>query len=148
MQFKIMFTKCIFLISENSVGKQKAVGFHVAITNWSLNAPKTIPFNKILHNSGNGWNQTTHKFVAPARGLYSFTLTVLNERNNELFASIKLQGRKIQGAYAVGDRHGNSGTASVVVELNKNQEVSASIDNGQMHGNHWTHFVGFLIHAI
>ena len=128
--------------------KQRPVGFHVAISVSSLNAAKTIPFNRILYNSGNGWNQSTHKFVAPVRGLYSFTLTVLNQQNNYLSASIKIQGSKIQGAFAAGDQHGNSGTASVVVELNKNQEVSASVDIGQMHGNSWTHFVGFLIHAI
>ena len=142
--YKISFYR-FFFISETSIGKQKAVGFHVAITSVSLNAPKTIPFNKILQNSGNGWNQATHKFVAPVGGLYSFTLTVLNQLNNELYAFIKIQGRNIQGAYAVGGQHGNSGTASILVELNKNQEVSASIDKGQMHGNGWTHFVGFLI---
>ena len=128
--------------------KQRAVGFHVAISVSSLNAPKIILFDEILYNSGNGWNQSTHKFVAPVRGLYSFTLTVLNEQNNKLYASIKIQDRNIQSAHAAGDQHGNSATASVVVELNKNQEVSASVDIGQMHGNSWTHFVGFLIHAI
>ena len=128
--------------------KQRPVGFHVAITSWVLNESTTIPFNRILYNSGNGWNQSTHKFVAPVRGLYSFTLTVLNQKNYYLYASIKIQGREIQRAFAAGDQHGNSGTASVVVELNKNQEVSASVDIGQMHGNSWTHFVGFLIHAI
>ena len=143
-----MFIKIFFFKTESSIVKQRAVGFHVAFTSRSSNAPKTIPFDKILYNSGNGWNQPTHKFVAPVRGLYSFTLTVLNERSNELFASIHVQGRHIQGAFAAGDQHGNSGTASVVVELNKNQEVSASVDIGQMHGNSWTHFVGFLIHAI
>ena len=138
----------IIFISETSIGKQTAVGFHVKILTWSLGGPKIIPFNQILQNSGNGWNQSTHKFVAPVRGLYSFTLTVLNERSNELFASIHVQGRNIQGGYAAGDRHGNSGTASVVVELNKDQEVSAFLDKGHMHGNNWTHFTGFLIQAL
>ena len=138
----------IFFITETSIGKQRSVGFHVAISGSSIHAPKTIPFDRILHNSGNGWNRYTHNFRAPVRGLYSFTLTVLNEGNNELYAYIKIQGKNTQGAYAADDQHANSGTASVVVELNKSQYVSAYISIGQMHGNDWTHFVGFLIHAI
>ena len=123
------------------------MAFHVAFSKYQTASQAIIAFDQVLYNSGNGWNESIYKFVAPVRGLYYFTLTSLNNRRNQAWTSIRVDGRITQRTFAVDDAHGNSGTASVVVELNQDQHVSANLDRGEMHGNSWTHFVGFLIHA-
>ena len=86
-------------------------------------------------------------FVAPVSGLYSFTLTIMNKDRNQAWASIYMDQTRLQKTFAPGDEHGNEGTASEVVKVNKGQHVYANLDRGHLYSdvNQWSHFVGFLL---
>ena len=83
-------------------------------------------------------------------GLYFFTMTILNTGRNLAWASIYLDKRVLQRAYAPGDEHGNEGTATAVVKVNKGQHVYCYLDRGYLFSDvhQWSHFVGFLLQRL
>ena len=131
-------------------GQNPIVAFHVTLNHPKSNPPSVIRFNRVLYHYGNCWNPVTHVFVAPVSGQYFFTMTILNTGRNLAWASMYLDKRVLQRAYAPGDEHGNEGTASAVVKVNKGQHVYGYLDRGHLYsdGHQWSHFVGFLLQRL
>ena len=129
--------------------RQSAVAFQVALSKTHVPASK-IAFDKIIYNYGNHWNRITHSFRAPTKGLYSFTLTIMNgHRSSAAWAQINRGSTNIQRTWA--RSFGDVASASAVVLLNAGEYVSARHGGGLIDSNridHWTHFVGVLIHRI
>ena len=74
-------------------------------------------------------------------------MTIMNDSKHHTLASLFLDKTILQTAFAPGDAHGNGGTASAVVKVNKGQHVYGFLHSGHLHSgnNHWSHFVGFLL---
>lgn len=55
------------------------IAFSVGLTFHMCNtATKIVPYDHVIRNHGGGYDQSTYQFVAPVRGLYSFTVSLLS----------------------------------------------------------------------
>ena len=126
------------------------MAFHVALSGTQSAAGKVV-FDKIISNYGNCWNSVTHTFKAPVKGLYFFTVTIMNGNKEQIYVKI-MRGKSIlQYARADGAHLYNMGTASVVVLLNAGEHVyGQKSHHGIVHGPtaQYPHFVGYLIQKI
>ena len=127
--------------------KETVIGFHIALTkSWSSSG--NVAFDKVILNYGNCWSTKTHRFTAPAKGLYLFILNIMNGQTSSSWAAIKHGGVILQRAHSYG--HVNVGAASALTFLEKGGQVYVERLGGVLYGSSglWTHFVGFLIHKI
>ena len=126
-----------------------AVGFQAALGKRHTPSSK-IAFDKVFYNYGNHWNNVTHTFKAPVKGLYSFTLTIMNgNRILPAWAQISRGDVSIQRCWA--RDFGDEATATAALVLNAGELVSAKHGGGIIDSNdhdHWTHFVGYLVHKV
>ena len=116
----------------------------------TIPAGEIIPWDKVLNNVGNGYNGTTHKFIAPMDGTYMFTVTVMNARAG--YAYLRMDFGLDHGctALAAGDNH-QTGVCTHTLQLTTGQEVRVVNSGGsgaaQYNGNGATTFAGLLVHA-
>ena len=84
------------------------------------------------------------------KGLYFFTVTIMNSGKLQIYVQIMRGSSKLQIARADGAHLYNMGTASVVVLLNAGEHVYAKFHHGVLYSNQalYTHFVGYLIHEV
>ena len=106
-----------------------------------------VPWDGILDNVGDGYNETTHKFTAPVTGIYQFTITVMNSDVFLTYLFMAVDGAHVCKALAVHDGR-QTGVCSRVVRLNAGQEVWAENKRDfdmSYYGNGYTSFSGVLL---
>ena len=52
-----------------------------------------IPFDIIMSNIGNGYNENTYKFRPPSNGTYEFTLQIMTTQNSYARGEITVNGQ-------------------------------------------------------
>ena len=123
------------------------IGFHVALTKaWSGSGK--VAFNRIISNYGNGWNNITHIFNVPTKGLYFLILTVMNARSASAWSWLMRGSSRVALANADGRHPYNVGTVSTVLLLDAGEHVYAQRGGGTLHSGssaHYTYLAGFLI---
>ncbi|KAL3831527.1 hypothetical protein ACJMK2_023268 [Sinanodonta woodiana] len=106
---------------------------------------QTVIFDHTRVNEGNCYDSSTGRFKAPARGLYSFSLTVLATITQGINLLIMKDNEEIGRVFS-GD---GSGSAMVVTVIEKGQVVYVKEFPGHsetVHGSHWSIFTGLLLH--
>ena len=123
------------------------VGFHVALSkDWTGSG--NVPFDKIICNHGNGWNNITHVFNVPTKGLYFLILTVMNTGTSSAYSWLMRGSTQLGQAWADGRHRYNVGTVSTVLLLNAGEEIYVQHGGGTLHSgspSHYTYLAGFLI---
>ncbi|XP_052066209.1 cerebellin-2-like [Mytilus californianus] len=130
----------------------KTVGF-LAKSSKSLsnvNKGSTVIFDKVVTNTGSGYDASTGQFVAPYEGLYYFTWTTLSYHsklfptqllhNDNIIAANYLDGRGLSSGYA-------SATQSILLHLAAKDKVCIKTERAgtYMSGGKWSTFSGFKI---
>ena len=125
------------------------MAFHVALTK-SQSSNGKVEFDKIISNHGNCWNSITDTFKAPTKGLYCFTLTIMNGNKTYVYGRIMRENSNLQSTRVDGSHYFNMGTASAVVLLGAGEHVYAEVEHGILYSDStlYTHFVGFLIQKV
>ena len=122
----------------------------------SVSSGRTIPFNVIKSNMGNRWSSSYHRFTAPVKGLYYFSLSIITPFSplpHQAGASIMRGNVHLSFVSAWRSRNTNShipASGSVAVMLNAGEHVWARRKGGNLYsnGNLLTNFVGFLIQKV
>ena len=139
-----------FLILSGILSTNKpVVAFHVALSKSQSDAGKVV-FDKIISNHGNCWNSVTHTFKTPVKGLYFFTVTIMNADKRQTYVRIMREKDNVQLTRADGAHRYNMATASAVLLLNAGEHVYAKFHHGVIYSDHtqYTHFVGYLIQKV
>ena len=134
----------------------RAAAFHVDFGQTpyhTLNATTTSPllFNRVLLNTGNGFDVSTGIFTAPFSGLYTFTLYYIPERHNGTTdLGIYLNGTRLAVGIAEGyyiDKN-DQGSCTAVTHLVTGQQVYTKLSNGEplLWGSPLTSLTGMLVH--
>ena len=134
---------------------QTVVGFEVGY-NRTMSAGGKIPFNTIKTNLGGGWSNTNHTFTAPIDGLYYFTLGIMTHYySSKSYAQAKIMRGNVGLRYLYTQKAPSingylSATGSVLIKLNRGQQVHAERTGGTLYSDSglYTHFVGFLIQKV
>ena len=134
---------------------QPAIGFYVGYSS-SMSSGSTIPFNVIKTNLGNGWSSSYHRFTAPVKGLYYFTLSIMTPYTaSQYTAQAWIMRGNVNLRFVYVHRKSNihahipaSGSAAVM--LNAGEQVWAKYASGWLYSTTslYTHFVGFLIQKV
>ena len=106
-----------------------------------------VSFQNVITEVGGSWNRVTHTFRIPVPGMYFFSLTVMKGGESEggMAAYIRRDTDYIQKTHS--GTAGVSGTVSVLLDLNPNNQMSAWLDWGTIHPEPYTHFNGFLLYG-
>ena len=138
-----------FLIS--GMLKQPVIGFYVSYSQ-SMTSGTTIPFNRIKTNLGNCWSSSYHRFTAPVKGLYYFTLSIITPWSSTHYAGAWIMHGNVNLRWIYAARNTNihariPATGSAAVILNAGEQIWAKRHYGYLYsdGNLLTHFVGFLL---
>ena len=70
-----------------------------------LGIDQPIPFNKVLLNDGNTFNNFTGMFHCPVTGVYLFTFHIESNRMGEIVAKLAIDGANQIDAIATADSH-------------------------------------------
>ena len=119
----------------------------------NLGAGHSIVFDRIISNIGGAYHSTTGIFTAPASGIYAFNMALMVSPGDREYLDIVKDGHGVMGIYskASGAPHYVSSSRTVTLALNKGNEVwirtstSPGHGTGQIHGNGYTTFSGWLI---
>ena len=105
-------------------------------------------FQKVVYNSGSGFNIATGKFVCQHAGIYLFTATLIRESStNWIRCCISVNGSSTLWVHASdsSSRSGNpSASGTLVVHLDPGDEVYLQ-DCSEQHIDSWSSFGGVLI---
>jgi hypothetical protein len=108
-----------------------------------------ILFDKVITNTGGAYHGHTGIFIAPTKGLYEFYLTAMSMPGKHQYLSFVKDGTVI--SYLYPDAYSSSASVETagnqwVVELDQGSEVwIQTYVAGEIHGNCFTTFSGFLI---
>ncbi|KAL3879003.1 hypothetical protein ACJMK2_031325 [Sinanodonta woodiana] len=132
-------------VNRNVTLETQSIGFTATLAPFTTHvSEQTVIFDNIKVNKGNCYSNSTGRFIAPFRGLYSFSVTVLSYQTVHLL--IMKENQEIGRAYA-GNSVTSSGSVTVVTEMNKDQFVFVKQYPGKtenMHGSDWSTFTGLL----
>ncbi|KAL3853097.1 hypothetical protein ACJMK2_016675 [Sinanodonta woodiana] len=107
---------------------------------------QTVIFDNVKLNEGNCYDSSTGQFRAPFRGLYIFSVTMLQISSTHVHLLIMKDNVEIGRVFS-GTSTSDSGSVTVVTVMEKGQvayvkEMLTSPET--MHGDNWAHFTGLL----
>ncbi|XP_063399034.1 cerebellin-2-like [Mytilus trossulus] len=130
----------------------KMVGFLAKSSKDQTNVKSgsTVIFDKVVINTGSGYDASSGQFVAPYEGLYYFSWTTLTYHSKYFATQLMHNGNIIAGNYPDGRGLSSghvSATQSVLLYLAAKDKVRIRTDGiGQhMYGGKWCTFSGFKI---
>lgn len=76
------------------MGKEKVIAFQARVSSRLQNVPKgrTVRFDTVLLNEGNGYSGRTGQFTAPTKGVYVFDWTITVDNGDMFFTEIVKNG--------------------------------------------------------
>ncbi|XP_078062908.1 cerebellin-1-like [Mustelus asterias] len=115
------------------------------------NHTMTIYFDQVLVNIGSHFHWEISVFIAPCRGIYSFTFHVVKVYNRQTIqVSLMLNGRPMISAFA-GDQDvtREAATNAGLVQMEKGDQASLTLERGNLMGG-WKYstFSGFLVFPL
>ncbi|XP_052820735.1 complement C1q-like protein 4 [Mya arenaria] len=132
----------------------ESVGFTAFVTApdlLSLGHQHTIKFDYAETNVGNAYHTHTGVFIAPLKGMYVFHASAMSAPGQDQYLTFMKDGRLV--SYVYPDARGTSGYQSSsnlwVLELDVGSETWLQTSGaGQIHGNNFTTFSGFLLNEM
>uniref|UniRef100_H3AIJ9 C1q domain-containing protein n=2 Tax=Latimeria chalumnae TaxID=7897 RepID=H3AIJ9_LATCH len=115
------------------------------------NRTMTIYFDQILVNIGNSFDVERSIFIAPRKGIYSFTFHVVKVYNRQTIqVSLVLNGWPMISAFA-GDQDvtREAATNAVLIQMEKGDKAYLKLERGNLMGG-WKYstFSGFLVFPL
>ena len=113
---------------------------------------KTIIFDDVETNLGNGYDGSTGVFIAPTPGIYVFYINLLAQRQNTIESTVFRNGFPIQHVYAgTPENTYGPGGNMVVIMLQKEDNIYTKINkdpnrNVTLIDGPWCTFNGFLLY--
>lgn len=102
---------------------RKAIGFTAALTSViSLGQHQPVEYDKVITNVGKGFDARHGHFVAPVKGLYILSATILNSEGKEMHMEMVKNGVQLVAFYADPDDY-SMGTQTIVLSLKANDMV-------------------------
>ncbi|KAK3580245.1 hypothetical protein CHS0354_012772 [Potamilus streckersoni] len=125
------------------------VAFHSTVTNFldNLGVYHPVVFDHVITNIGGAYHPHTGIFIAPVDGVYVFNLGGMSAPGRSIYLELVNDGTWIQSIYPNAQNIPCTATDSltVIIELNKGNEVWVRTGTpGQIHGNHYTFFAGWI----
>ena len=118
----------------------------------NLGQYQTIIFERELTNIGGYYHTTTGVFTAPEAGVYVFHLSAMTKAGRHMYLEIMRDGVSIDDMLVDGrdDTTWESNTELWVLTLERGSEVwiQTRQDDGELHGNCFSMFSGFLLYFI
>ncbi|XP_072106993.1 cerebellin-1-like [Mobula birostris] len=115
------------------------------------NGSASVRFDQVLVNIGRHFNRELSVFVAPQRGVYSFTFHVVKVYNRQTIqVSLSVNGRPIISAFA-GDQEvtREAATNGGLVHMEKGDRASLQLEQGSLVGGwKFSTFSGFLVFPL
>ncbi|XP_052820469.1 heavy metal-binding protein HIP-like [Mya arenaria] len=126
----------------------RAVAFFATLTNdvQHLGVNQNIVFNNAITNVGGAYNAHQGAFIAPVKGIYVFSATLLASNHDDDHLKWVRNGQTLCFIYVHSAGYDSSGS-SVVVELDVGDDISIQNrdTNNSLAGSHYTFFSGFLL---
>lgn len=147
----INYILIVFTEIEVPVQVKSAVSFSAGATKSQNEVSKgqILIFDHVLTNTGNSYNPSSGRFVAPVGGTYFFYCSLLSGNGAEIWAYIAVNGSAKVRIYARGtDGRHDTGSQALVLRLNSGDVVSVHnhiFGAGEIYGGMYTAFSGFLI---
>ncbi|KAL4221882.1 hypothetical protein ACF0H5_017934 [Mactra antiquata] len=118
---------------------------HAVHQNHNLGANQIVPFQLLVTNVGNAYNNNTSVFTAPVDGTYVFHATVMGIDASHMRAYFDVDGTKYSVFYVTSL---DQSSQMLVINLNAGQAVSVRNDyiNDGYIGTHHSSFSGFLLY--
>ncbi|XP_038631286.1 cerebellin-1-like [Scyliorhinus canicula] len=115
------------------------------------NRTMTIYFDQVLVNIGSHFHREISAFIAPRKGIYSFTFHVVKVYNRQTIqVSLTLNGRPVISAFA-GDQDvtREAATNAGLMQMEKGDRASLKLERGNLMGG-WKYstFSGFLVFPL
>lgn len=117
----------------------------------NLGAGTIVIYDKIITNSGNGYDPNSGMFTAPSDGLYHFAWTTLAASGKQFCTWLVMNGKPIAKNHPVANHSSDfiSASQNVVLKMKKMDKVVIKIVAGHtgqhMQSNDWSTFSGFKI---
>ncbi|KAL0972770.1 hypothetical protein UPYG_G00194550 [Umbra pygmaea] len=117
---------------------------------------KTIVYQHVFINLGNGYNNRTGVFTVPRSGVYSLALTVYSDAGAPgatlaACASLMLNGRQVAALSETNTQDQEDSSSSVLaIQLQAGDVVSVTLSAGCFlcdDQNHYNTFTGFLLYS-
>ena len=145
-----------FLLFSGQIEDRRTVAFTAVISQIdirNLGAGQSIVFDRILTNIRGAYHSTTGIFTTPVSGIYAFNVALMVNPGDREYLDIVKDGIAVMPIYChtAGAQHYISPSRTVTLALNKGNEVwirtstSQNHGTGQIHGNGYTTFSGWLI---
>ena len=127
--------------------------FHARRVSNANSTTNPLVYDSVPHNNGSHYKSSgtdQGKFVAPVSGVYLFYWTAIktnngsvcrlyiNVNNSHIYSNMHLRLQET-GTYS-------NGSMQAIVNLSSGDKVHISLEAGNIHGNEYTHFGGYLIH--
>jgi len=124
------------------------------VSNWVVAANTIFDYNLKMHDVGNNFDTSTHKFTCPVSGVYQFNWYSIFYSSSLVAAAVYF--RKNNARILGGDIHFSTEFSttrwhnvsfSITLSCSANDTVHVINGSHQVnyHGNHWHRFSGFLI---
>ncbi|XP_062576660.1 complement C1q tumor necrosis factor-related protein 3-like, partial [Saccostrea cucullata] len=125
-----------------------AIGFSVQLSRDAfLGDGQAIKYDKIITNYGNSYNKWTGHFVAPKKGLYLFSCSIMADHTGHIHVQIVKNGTKISTIYSNLSSYDQS-SQTVVLALRRGDSVwtRQSLFGRRLHDHlGYNMFTGILI---
>ncbi|XP_052086908.1 complement C1q tumor necrosis factor-related protein 2-like isoform X3 [Mytilus californianus] len=98
-----------------------------ALSTFSSGLPNgPIPFDKVIANVGNSYNQSTGKFTAPVSGLYSISVSIMGLHGNSIHVNIRKNGQELARLWTHGGGRGEVASHTLNLQLKHGDQMWAS----------------------
>lgn len=120
----------------------------------NLGHEKTINFDTVQLNLGNGYHNVNGVFTVPKSGIYIFSANLMfdDTNSNDAFAAIVKNGVEIASLYSRGADHlWDQGSQTVIVQANQTDEVyvrTKSFLNIRVYPDNASTFSGYLLYSL
>ena len=128
-----------FFISDHPVG--------FTVTQPNTSSGNNLTFNKLLYNTGNGYDTTSGVFECQFPGIYLFSVTIVgNPSSGEESCEMFLNGTFQLKALANGDDGYHSGSTELVRHLSIGDQIYLASCGNIAYLHPYSSFSGVLIH--
>ncbi|XP_060591382.1 EMILIN-2-like isoform X2 [Ruditapes philippinarum] len=120
------------------------------LINLSPSAGETLVFKTTMLNEGNGYNNSTGVFTAPAAGVYLFTIQLCAHSKHDAQYIIMAEDKEIQRGFFYDTESNSCGTANGLTVLKEGHRVRIKMQYSRQlmeSTTAWNTFSGVLLHT-
>lgn len=107
--------------------------------------------DRVITNTGSGYDQHTGNFHVPVSGSYMFVVNCMGPIDGYIYVDIVVDDASVDETISHGDTyHWDHVSESIILHLKQGQRVWLKQNENltkSIRGSHWSTFSGFLIRA-